>query len=145
MSYASAQDMIDRFGEREVIALTDREDSGQIDGLVLNHALAHADGLINGYLQSRYLLPLKGNYPILVTFAVDIARYLLLGAEASETQPARDRYKDAIRYLEMLAEGKISLGTDTDGQPGPEGGRIGVVGGGRVFTDDSLREYLGSC
>jgi phage gp36-like protein len=142
VSYAAAQDMIDRFGEREVIMLTDREELGVIGEAVLAHALSHADGLINGYLRARYPLPLTAHYPILTTFAVDIARYLLLGAEANETSPARDRYKNAIRFLELIAEGKIGLGADTDGQSGPASSRIGVVGGHRVFTGHSLAEYL---
>ena len=55
MRYATQKDMIDRFGEEDLITLTDRADrakppTGKIDAKVLNKALSDAADLIDGYL-----------------------------------------------------------------------------------------------
>lgn len=141
MSYASREDMIARFGEREVIALTDRQASGMVDETVLNQALEAADDEINGYLQGRYGLPLSSVPRLLTGVACDIARYRLCGAETMETDPARNRYKDAVKILENVRDGKISLGLDMSGQVASEPAGIRISTPGRTFTDDSLRDY----
>lgn len=112
MSYATQANMIARFGEDEVLALTDRASSGVIDGLVLTDALAEADAEIDPYLAPRHVLPLASTPRILSGFACDIARYRLCGAGVSETDEVRNRYKDAIKFLEKIARGEIGLGMD---------------------------------
>lgn len=143
MSYATLQDMTDQFGEREVIALTDRDNLGTIDTTVLDRALAHADALIDSHLVGRYPLPLVGIYPLLKNYACDIARYMLSGAEVTEVETVRSRYKDAIHYLVAVRDGKIKLGADSSGQAAQEPARISVVGGERTFTRDSLSDFTG--
>ena len=49
--------MIDRFGEREIIALTDRDNTGGIDSTVLAKALDSAESEISTYLAPKYALP----------------------------------------------------------------------------------------
>ncbi|MXS82270.1 gp436 family protein [Nitrosomonas oligotropha] len=117
MTYASQQNMIDRFGEDELIQLTDRDSLGAIDATVINRALGDADATINGYLAARYTLPLANPVPeMLERFACDIARYALYDdgvKEAIET-----RYKDAIAYLRDVSTGKADLGvSDTSNKP----------------------------
>jgi phage gp36-like protein len=112
MSYATKANMIARFGENEVIALTDRANLGVIDDAVLASALAEADAEIDPYLAPRHQLPLASVPKILTGYACDIARYRLCGANVSETEAIRNRYKDAVRFLENVSSGKIGLGLD---------------------------------
>uniref|UniRef100_UPI003AFB6F64 phage protein Gp36 family protein n=1 Tax=Serratia fonticola TaxID=47917 RepID=UPI003AFB6F64 len=56
MGYATYQDMVDSFGEREVRLLSDRGNLGQPNGLVIEDGLQRADGEIDGYLAGRYTL-----------------------------------------------------------------------------------------
>lgn len=112
MSYATKTNMLARFGESEVIALTDRANLGVVDDTVLAGALAEADAEIDPYLAPRHVLPLASVPKILTGFACDIARYRLCGAGVTETDEIRNRYKDAIRFLEQAAAGKIGLGLD---------------------------------
>lgn len=112
MSYANQQNMIDRFGQSEVIALTDRDHIGAIDDQVLDGGLAEADAEINPYLQPKYMLPLPVVPRIIVGMACDIARYRLCGGAVTETDEIRNRYKDAIKFLERVSRGEISLGLD---------------------------------
>lgn len=117
--YASKADMIRRFGQHEVIVLTDREGLGVIDDVLLDGALVEADAEIDPYLAPRHQLPLSRVPKILAGFACDIARYRLCGAGVTETEEVRNRYKDAVRFLENVAAGKIGLGLDATNNVAP--------------------------
>lgn len=141
MTYATQPDMISRFGEREVRILTDRDNQGLIDDTVLAYALAQADAEIDGYLQGRVGLPLADVPVLLVGIACDVARYRLAGTDIRETDPIRMRYKDAIKLLEAIRDGRVQLGLTPAGQPTPDAGGVHVIEGDRVFTPDSLGDY----
>lgn len=117
MSYATRQDMIDRFGERELIALTDREgEVGTIVDAVLDRALADADAVIDAHLQSAgYTLPLQVASKLLCNVAVDIARAKLHDENPSETVLSRE--KGAMRTLEKISSGALKLGMPTASAP----------------------------
>jgi phage gp36-like protein len=116
MTYASQQNLIDRFGADELIELTDRDGLDVIDATVIDRALADADAEINGYLASKYTLPLSTVPQILQAYTCDIARYRLHDENPKEI--VVERYKDAIRYLKDVVSGKASLGID-DGSGEP--------------------------
>lgn len=139
MPYATKQNMIDRFNEREVIALTDRIDAGVVDDAVLNAALADADAEINPYLEGRVALPLTTVPVILRGYACDIARYRLTGSGVMETDIIRKRYDDAIAFLKAFAAGKVSLGLDNLNQqaPAPSGGAVKFSNAGTIFSREN--------
>jgi len=110
MAYATQADIIAYLGEREVIALADRDNLGSIDEAVLSAALVDASAEIDTYLVGRYTVPLSVVSRLVVTYACDIARYRLSGAGVAEVDTVRNRYKDAIRFLEAVRDGKIDLG-----------------------------------
>jgi phage gp36-like protein len=143
MSYATAAQMEEQFGLRELIALTDRDNIGVVDSAVLARAQGDADAEIDSYLAGRYTLPLTGTFPVLVRHACNMARYHLSGAEVTEVEAVRNRYKDAIRWLESVRDGKTRLAANAIGDPAPESARISVVGSGRTFTADTLGEFTG--
>ncbi|GGI81688.1 hypothetical protein GCM10007978_19420 [Shewanella hanedai] len=112
--YATSGQMIARFGEDELISLTDRDGSvGGIASNVLDVAIKDATALINGYLAGRYTLPLATPPAMLERLCCDIARYGLYDNGASEQ--VSKRFDDAVRFLEMVAAGKITLGITTQG------------------------------
>lgn len=106
--YANRLAMIDRYGEGELIQLTDRARLGVIDDAVLDQALLDADAEIDGYLAVRYTLPLASTPPVLVRIACDVARYRLYDDAA--TEEVRNRYTDAVKWLAAIARGLVSLG-----------------------------------
>lgn len=110
MSYATPADMIDAFGEREVIALTDRDNLGYVDAVLLQDRLDKASAEMDAYLVKRYTVPLAVVPPLLTTYCCDIARYRLSGGEVAEVEAVRTRYKDAIRYFEGVRDGKNDIG-----------------------------------
>lgn len=121
MPYATSAQMVDRFTEREVIAITDRDGTGSVDTVQLDKALVDASGEIDSHIGRRYALPLtKGGLPLvappqmLVGVCCDIARYRLTGTEVQETDAIRNRYKDAIKVLELLADGRMVFADPPD-------------------------------
>lgn len=117
MTYAIKQNLIDRFGEGELIQLTDRGGLGEVDAAVVDRALADADAEINGYLTARYILPLTSPLPtILEKLACDIARYQLYDKKVTEA--VETRYKNAVSMLRDVAAGRAQLGvSSTDNSP----------------------------
>lgn len=115
--FATKADMLKRFGESEVIALTDRGNLGLIDDAVLDDALMEAGAEIEPYLAPRHKLPLATVPKIVTGFACDIARYRLCGSGVTLTDDIRDRYKDAIKFFEKASDGKIGLGLDAANAP----------------------------
>lgn len=130
MPYTTQQNLVDRFGEAEMIQLTDRENTGSIDADVLTQAIADADAEIDGYLAGRYQLPIAVVPGILTIYAGDIARYRLYDDGA--TDEIRRRYEDAMKFLRLVSEGKVRLGAD---EPAPAGGAQ-MESGGRIFGRD---------
>jgi len=122
MTYATRQAMIDRYGENELIQLTDRARLGVIDDAVLGQALADAGAEIDGYLAVRYTLPLDHTPPVLMRVACDVARYRLFDDAAPEE--VRNRYTDAVKWLAAIARGLVSLGMPPAEAPAASGPRF---------------------
>ena len=137
--YATREDMVKAFGERECVSLTDRTFTGQIDDDVMTGALVQASAEIDGYLCGRYPVPWADEPRVLVGRCCNITRYLLCGSDTQMTDEIRERYEDTIRYLEKIAAGKISLGRNTAGEAIRSSTGARVVSGGRVFGRDQTR------
>ncbi len=54
MVYARISDMVERFGEAELIGLSDRDDTGEINDSVLTRALDDATSFIDGHVGRVY-------------------------------------------------------------------------------------------
>lgn len=134
MPYALKADMLEEFSEAELIQLTDRDTppTGAIVDAVLDRALTGASAEIDGYL-ARYAGATL-DLPILTRYCCDMARYRLYRDAAPEE--VRTRYKDAVRFLELVAAGKISLGAQAEAAV-PEN-TISFTPGQKVFGREDL-------
>jgi phage gp36-like protein len=139
MTYATEQDLIDRYGEEELIQLTDRANVGAIDSAVLARAIADADAEIEGYLVGRYALPLASVPPLLARLACDIARYHLY--DDAPLEQVRTRYEDARAHLKGIANGTVQLGLPASAGAAPVSGSPEVDAPDRVFSRDTLERY----
>lgn len=140
MPYNTKQNMIDRYGEEELIQLTDRVAAGVIDDAVLNQGIADAAAEIDGYLGGRYQLPLAVTPPILTVYACDMTRYRLYDDAA--TEQVEKRYQDAIKFLRFAADGKVQLGPTADGgKPTPAGGAV-MESGGRIWGRGTSGDFI---
>jgi phage gp36-like protein len=109
MSYATLALLTERYGERTLIQLTDRDTpgTGAIVEEVVDRALADADAVIDGYVGSRYLLPIAETPPLLSDLAAAIALYKLHRATVPEK--FGKEYDAAIATLKDVAKGLVRL------------------------------------
>lgn len=122
MSYASLSDLINRAGAEEIRQIADRDRDGTPDATVVDAALADADDLINGYVRTKYTLPLAATPPILRTWATSIARHILHRNGAPEHVTAD--YKDAVNGLKDVARGMVALPDVSGTEPSPAPGGV---------------------
>ncbi|TVP08815.1 gp436 family protein [Shewanella sp. KCT] len=141
MPYATAEQMIARFGEQELTALTDRD--GTVGGVVmaaLDTAINDASALIDGYLAGRYALPLAHPLPALTRICCDMARYGLYDDAVSDAVAKRN--DDAVRFLEKVAQGSITLGVSSEGTQATPQDMPEIQSAGSVFARHSSKGFL---
>lgn len=140
MTYATKQDLIDRYGLEELTQLTDRLFNGQPNNTIIDLAIADASAEIDGYLAGRYTLPLTTVPSALSRIASDIARYYLY--DDRMTEQVAKRYDTAIQFLKAVGKGELDLGVAGPGSqvvPASDGPQYAAPS--RVFTADSLGDY----
>jgi phage gp36-like protein len=146
--YLTAQEFIDRYTQREALLLTAEGNSSTVDTVRLERGLADASSMVDGYLARRFQLPLVSVATlqpvvpdVIKRLTGDIARYLLTGTHVRETEAIRNRYNDAIKQLDHIANGTVSMGVElvmVSSPSAPTGGASAVRSGGRAFGDDVL-------
>ncbi|WP_316154721.1 gp436 family protein [Cupriavidus sp. BIC8F] len=134
MAYATQNDMTARFGSGELIELTDRAGVGVIDAAVLAGALDDASAEIDSYLAGRYAVPLAQAPRFLAGLCCDIARYRLCGSDTRLTEAINERYRNAIRFLEKVASGAVSIGPVTGGAVPAADNPVIFNSGGKAFA-----------
>ena len=118
MSYVTEQDLIDRFGEQELIDIAPDATGLAIDSVAVDRAVNDASGEVDGYIAAGgYDTPLTPVPAIVKAYTADIARYRLYDDHA--TEQVTQRYKDAIKFFTNLANGTVQLGVAS---PEPSGG-----------------------
>ena len=146
MAYATREDMVKRFGAREIEDLeaaprdgVDASDDPQAAGAGrIGTALGDASVEIDAQLAARFVLPLPaGPWPRLVPITCDIARARLYDDEVPEA--VANHARSARRALEGLAAHKAVL-VDAAGNPAPvrSGALAERAGPEPVMTRDNL-------
>lgn len=132
--YVSAHEMVERFGEDELILLSNRHDlsATSVNYSVLSRAINDANGVVDGYISGRYTIPVKQVPPILVRITCDIARYYLY--DDAVTDRVQQNYDDAIEFLKNAAKGLVSLGVDADGVKPGTNNEVEINSGGRIMS-----------
>lgn len=143
MVYCTAGDMVELFEEEEMLYLTNLHDASavEIDPVRIGKAIAYAEAEVNSYLQRQYTLPLASIPFVLTNKVADIARYQLDSIQPRDD--VRKRYEDAVKWLQLLALGKVDLGLDQTLQPDPIsiGGSPQSYAPDRIFTMETLRGF----
>lgn len=146
MTYATPAALLDRLGAPALLALlgnrtTDPADPAAVLAVLaaapsVQRALGDAQAEVDGYIAGRYALPLATVPPVLERLACDVARYRLY--ESKPTPEIRQRYEDAVRVLEQIARGTVTLGLPAADAPAPVPGRVEFSAPPRRFSRDSL-------
>lgn len=120
MNYATQNDLIERFGEEELLGVAESEVHGTLDQSRVDAALSDASRHIDSYLRLRRSVPVDPVPGVLVGACADIARFKLHDDHAPDE--VAERYKATIQWLKDIAAGKASLGEED----------TSITGSGRV-------------
>jgi phage gp36-like protein len=148
VAYASSDDMIARYPNRDLVQLTNEDPTQtEINTSVIDQALADASAEIDGYLDGRFALPLTDAPALLDRLACDVAMYRLQSLRPlHDMADARKRYEDAIELLVRVARGEVTLGLTSDNLEPAEGhDEITLIKepgpAMRIFSRSSMRGY----
>jgi phage gp36-like protein len=136
--YCTQQNLIDRFGELELMQLTDRDNIGVINAATVANAIAMASADIDSYIGARYPLPLTSVPDVLTDKCEVLARYRLYGNGA--TEQVRNDYEDALKWLVGVRDGKNMLGVNSAGEEIPSSG-VKVMARHQVYSDSVWDNY----
>ena len=137
--FADLAAMQARFEARDLLQLTDHENTGTLVENRIINALDSADALITGYVASRHrnTAQFAGN-PILRDIACDYAFFILYRSNVPEW--VENRRKAAMRTLEQIASGTVKLDQGEEvAEPRP--GQILVDSDRQKFGRDNLEGY----
>lgn len=111
MAYATVAAMIARFSSSIYQILNVANGADITANAPLLDAITRANEEVDSYLVAKYALPLAAAPAQIVGYACDMARYFLISATRIEilSQADRDTYRDAQKYLENVASGKVGL------------------------------------
>ena len=123
------------------------EEPAQREELVaplIDEAIADADGEIDGYLAKRYAVPLAPVPKVINKFSKDIAVYNLFSRigidEGTGEKTYLNRYNAGVKFLTLVAEGKVSIGADIDGDPASAAAAgFSIRSSPRLFNRDQMR------
>jgi phage gp36-like protein len=139
--YCTQANIIDRIDEATLVHLTDEAGAGEVDQTKVDAAIADADATIDAYCQGRYTIPLTPVPAKILQVSVDIALFNLYSRSDLEMPEVRkERNKEAIRFLEMAAAGKINLGAATPAQVNTDNASS-IASSARIFTRNKLSGY----
>ncbi len=138
-AYATLTDLRAVSDEAELVRLTDDEGAGSAVDAVLTQALADASDEIDGYIATRYATPLSPVPPILTRYCIDLALAALYARRTmGPPEHIEARRKSVIAFLDRVAQGKISLGSE---DPDPPSAEARIVSAKRQFSRRNLRGF----
>ncbi len=138
MAYATKQDMIDRFGEDEVIGITDRANppTGIVNDEVLAKALENATAEVNS--EAKLTGTIRQTEQ-LANITCAIARYHL-SDPCSER--VRTDYEDQINFLRRVADSKsLLIGQDAAAPATSAPATIIISAPPRTFSHQTLKDF----
>lgn len=149
MSYSQrteVREMIKDDALNAIIGDTFIEDPAQREELVgpiIDEAIADADGEIDGYLAKRYRVPLSPVPKVINKFSKDIAVYNLFSRigidEGTDEKTYLNRYNAAIKFLTLVAEGKVSVGAEADDPAKAAATGFAVQSSPRLFSRRQMK------
>ncbi|MHB1305349.1 MAG: gp436 family protein [Acidiphilium sp.] len=112
MSYASVADMVDRFGQAEMIRLSTPDGAAMVAviGEPVERALDDASALIDTWLRKRYRMPLTVAPPEIRRACCLLARYdLSTGGGRTPSEQTVTERQETISWLRAIGAGTALL------------------------------------
>lgn len=144
MAYSTLTDIKKLLPEELLVQLTDDEGSGVVNPGRIDEAISGADAEIDSYCGTKYAVPFTTVPDLVKKCSIDIAIYNLYSRRVEEIPGTRsDRYKNAIRQLEGIAKGQISVGeaTEPTAATNADGAVTNKTDDDRIFSKTNLSGY----
>jgi len=141
MAYSTKADILEQLDEVILVQLTDDTGSGFVDDEKVSRAIEDADALVDAHCQARYQVPLSPVPAIIRQVSVDLAIYNLYSRRGDTVPENRiERYKNAVRFLERVSAGQISLGASS---PAPDSttNDVYIDQADRIFTREKMKGF----
>lgn len=141
--YCTLDQLKERLPEKVIQQLTDDDRLGVIDSGRVDAAIARAAAEIDAWCGRRYSVPFAEAPAVIRELCADLAIYYLYARKAEKVPETRtDAHKNALRTLEQISKGLVSLGVDTLPPPAPAAvsGGASFDAGERRFSRTSLRD-----
>jgi len=118
MSYVSNTEIQQRLGSAAYVQLADDDGDGVADVVVVDEARLGAEGEVNSYLARRFTVPIDLTVhtdltDILKTVTLDLIEQRLRQRRPPVPEATTVRYRDAMRWLQGVADAKIELPSAT--------------------------------
>lgn len=154
--YCAQTDLEEVIDQATIVRLTDDEslatDPSDLDASIvenaaiggrLSRALVDATATIDGFLRTRYLLPLSPVPPFIRKLAVDLSLFSLFSRRSHEMGMPEERtaaYKAAHKALELMRAGELDAGSEP--QPTESSAVVADTDGpDREFTHDTMKDF----
>ena len=124
--YAALADLLDQVAESDLVALTDDEQTGEVNTDVVDRMIEKGDALIDAHCGDRYKIPFDQVQELALMYYVDL-------------ETIATRQKQALAYLQSVQAGKGSMGVQPNATSGTESHSALVGGNARIFTRDKMR------
>ncbi len=142
MIYCTLDDILAKIPRQNLLQLTDDEGVGDINQDRVNAAITEAQTVIDGFLTSRYEMPLTSVPALINHLAVDLAIYSIYSRRMETDMPPamQDRHDSAMKLLLQIQKGVVQLGIETT-QSAPGDYKTNKTPLDRVFTSDRMDKY----
>ncbi|WP_459613053.1 gp436 family protein [Bilophila wadsworthia] len=139
--YMTPEELLSFLPGQSVIELTNDDPRGtEPDMDKVEEALRAAEELVDGYLRGRYELPLSTVPTLLRDVVRVIARFKLYERRPESDMPetVMETYKAAVKTLEQIRSGRITLGIAATAEAMPERGEH-RMSAPKTFFSDAMR------
>ncbi len=143
MAYSTLAEIKLIIPENDILQLTDDEETGAIVESRVTEAIARADQIIDGYLRNSYTVPLAPVHALIADASAGIAVFNLYQRRQSGgvEQGVKDRRNNAIKILQEISKGRISLGVTGEDGPGAGAYQTNKTSDDKTFTETVLDTF----
>lgn len=144
MLYLTPEELLAFLPQKSVAQLTnDDPQAKEVDMDKVEEALRAAEELADGYLRGRYGLPISPVPTLLRDVVRTVARFKLYERRPEGKMPetVMETYKAAVKTLEQIRNGRITLGVAATAEPVPERGEHRMSAPSAFFSDAMRNAY----
>lgn len=147
MAYCTVEDIKTMLPEEQLIELTDdSQPPVEVQTSIVQDAISYSDAIIDGFLGSKYTVPLSPVSELIKNYSVDISCFRLYSRRPDVDMPEgiKTNYENALKFLEKIQKGIFQL----EGVSGEASSGLGEyvtnkTASSKVFNADTWSLYDG--